>query len=596
MSNNKVTQKMLMEMIDQMLNEKFNFKAADAVYKHQLGGTEDRVQTKSQAAKALDALAAIVDPGSTLNKSDIEYFIGVNDKDKLEVYRKFNTDVERAMYLLQKIPQSYEELCDKVLKRNITKALGMNNSQADSLKGDLRGPNPAPALTQIKNAYITAKNKGVSFGFSIMDENLNDIEVLINELQNLDNMKELSELAVTAVKEFYDFQKSVTKDPNKTLTSPVIDSAMAEKGLFPESQKAMVKKLLTGPSFADRMKQVNEISLKYNNASKATSKEEIVKIIGDDPSQILTEIMLLDLFNLLLRATTTEQARYGFEALLALIAGGSQQGATLTSSGTQGVADFVDDKGRPGSAKLYKSGAGKIDQSLANFIEAAEKSGQTDFQVHYVIGLKKQGAEQLGVDNLGRGSGSPSKNVVLEVHEPIVGFERTQKSDSEDYFWKAYIIPSGTTNKIYSGTKVSIDGLNKTLNITGGGRVRLDTSLPLGTATGQIYVTASRVETFRTYIGNIIDQQGGQAKAMLDSFKKFIEKIEESKEKSKVYIASTKPDDAQQTLNSLEESKTNFNNIKEIMDKLYPRGESIQESKKITASMLTKLFEEKFKK
>ena len=589
----KIGKDELKKLLEGVLREDINLEptSADDAWTHSLGGPEDRTKGMSDAANLFDLLSQINDPKNKLDASDISLFVNVADEKKLEVYEKFNTDVERAMYLMKALPEIYENLIDRIFysargrfksgKVSKSGSPVSDGNTANEIIDNLMGNNGQDEANKLSSDDAYAKDY------------IADTKAVLDNFNSYGNMKNLSNLATLAIKEFYAFQTSVSRDADQTLTSPKIDSAKAERGVFPESQIAMVEKILTGGTFAERMAQVNEISKKYREASKTDNKEEIAKLIGKDPSQILTEIMLLDLFNLLLRATSAEQARYGFEALLALIAGGSQEGATRTSGGTQGVADFVDDQGNPGSAKLYKSGTGKIDQSLANFNEAAGNSGKEDFQLHYVIGLKKQGEEQTGPEALGRGSGSPSKTVVLEVHEPIIG------KDSTGY----YVIPSGGDKKIYDGQ----DGLN----LIDGGRILLHTSLPLGTSTGKIYVTGSRVETFRSYIGTTIDDLGGEAKQMLDFFKAFIESIEESKEKSKTYIASQNPDDAQKTLTSLEDSKKNFNGIKSVMDSFYgniqepqadPYGPQdgisygLDESKKITANFLKKLIEESFKK
>ena len=624
---------------EQRLNEKFEFpdlKAADKIYKHSLGNPEDRIQKSEEIRGLLDILALIADPNTTLDKADIEYFINVPEEQKLERYEKFNTDVERAMYLIRALPGMYagEAAGDfsagielGLLQRLFLSGQGRfkaftNDRTLKTFLNALKKINKSENLQVGDHKLIKWDNKGVQLAdlpdifkklkstnpepekLSIVtktdpktnyaeEDVIADIKTILGAFGNYPNMVENAKLAKIAIDSFYEFQRDNAGNVDQTLTEPKIDSAGAEKGVFPQSQIEMVKKLLTAGSFPERMAQVNEISKKYKAASAADSEEEIQGIIGTDPSTILTEIMLLDLFNSLLRATTVEQARYGFEALLALIAGGSQEGATRTSSGTQGVVDFVDDQGRAGSAKLYKSGSGTIDQSLANFEEARTLSGKKDYQVHYVIGLKKQGEEQLGTDNLSRGSGEATKTVVLEIHEPILGLD-------EKGF---YVIPSGGNEKLREPT----------INIVSGGRLNLHTSLPLGTSTGEIYVTSSRVQTFREYVGKTMEQLGGDAKLMFDYFTAFIKSIEETKEKSKTYVSSTKPDDAAATLKSLEDSKTNFNGVKEIMDNFYNGGtgdaspdvqsESIDQKNrkpikesKITANFLKKIISETFKK
>jgi hypothetical protein len=584
----KVGRDTLKKLIEGVLSEDLalDLKSGDANFKHSLGGPEDRVEKAEEVPELFGKLSAIKSPDNQLDKDDIEYFIDVPEEEKLERYGKFDTNIERAMYLTMALPDIYFNLVNKLFNTTLwskptwKRNLGIESeAKAKATEASLFD---VGALGIAKNIKISGNTGAVN-----LSAYLSDIIQLLEIFSDFPSMKELAELASKAKNQFYEFQKMVSKEAEQTMTSPTIDSAKAERGEFPESQKAMIKKLLTGKTFGERMKQVNEISLKYREASKVSKSEDVAKHIGTDPSKILTEIMLLDLFNLLLRATTAEQARYGFEALLALIAGGSQEGATRTSAGTQGVADFVDDQGNPGSAKLYKSGTAKIDQSLTNFEEAAKNSGKEDFQLHYVIGLKKQGAEQLGTAGLGRGTGTPTKTVVLEIHEPIFGL------DSEGL----YVIPSGTTKKLrQSGT----------LKIKDGGRILLHTSLPLGEATGEIYVTSSRVETFKSYIGTTIEKLGGEAEKMLNFFKAFIQSMEDSKEKSKTYIASNNPKDAQDTLGSLDDSKRNFNEIQEIMDRFYaeqdPYGPQdgvsygLDESKKITSSMLKKIIEEKFKK
>ena len=102
------------------------------------------------------------------------------------------------------------------------------------------------------------------------------------------------------------------------------------------------------------------------------------------PRKTLQYSMFVDLVNFYVNESDSRSGGYNFEALCAVLCGGSVTG------GENGVADFQTANGNQGSSKLYSKYAG-ITQAAANF-----KQGES---VHYVIGMLDkadvQGAKKI---------------------------------------------------------------------------------------------------------------------------------------------------------------------------------------------------------
>lgn len=142
-----------------------------------------------------------------------------------------------------------------------------------------------------------------------------------------------------------------------------------------------------------------------------------------------SKLILLDYMNSMISDYSSIVGGYGFEYLLAALAGGQQAGIQTTADGKMGVVDFTFGDGTYGSSKLYGSFAG-IKQAVSGF---KDKVGQ---EVFYLIAVRKKVDEKtLGIDLY-------NFNIKLSAEQP----KEINKENIDDIFKKLNSL--GAYNKL----------------------------------------------------------------------------------------------------------------------------------------------------
>lgn len=299
----------------------------------------------------------------------------------------------------------------------------------------------------------------------------------------------------------------------QTISGPEIRTQRSNIGLQePKYITETINNLKLGDNIANRIKKITDISLKYYKASvnDPQSLDSLSQLQQSDLPKMLAEVSILDMFNTMSKEFDSGAGAYIFEYLLAVVNGGQVLGKEVTEAGQMGAVDFLAADGERGSAKYYSKGEG-IEQSAKGFRDLYKKNGGERVDVRYVIGVKKQGVEQLSDPERTkkrRGTSDPSRLIAIEIYTPMVSY------DVEDDIEKFYVDGQETnTNK---EDKILI-------------------SKVLPQSIGVLYMARVRTETFRNMIDEAFDNTGGTPQAVYNSFKQYFDSLRLAKESGKEY-------------------------------------------------------------
>lgn len=500
-------------------------------------------------------LAAAASPDNKVELADIQYFLDTRNPRRFDI---FDTDTEHAMHVIKYLPARLEN----ILKLG-TKKGGLNTRQKI-----------IDELTSLKDeGYDTDAGR---FGA---------IDPIISFLTSFDDESDLDTAAGLASQVLDAYEQAIAqKDTERgSITSPSIDTTAIERGDLPEEYKAAVEVVAGTGTMSEKITNLNNVSEKYSDAFIAISNrkpDEAKRLIGDDPQKVLQELMILDLFNLVLKGVDAGSGAYYFEALLALLAGGSVVGKDLTRSGQAGAADFKTADDRYGSAKFYKKDAA-IKQSMAGFVDLYQKDNQP-VEVDYVIGLKKAGLEQIG--NRYRGSSDPSRIIGIQIYEPKVSYDGTDFR----------VTPNG-------GTAEKVGKPYKATNKDGSladipQKKKVDISGKLGDPTGTIIVAPFSTKTFRQYISDILSTRASEdnVRRAVEAFRDYFDMLQQAEVSSKKYVSSASAVDSKATTDALDTADKKFTILVDIIK---PQDNSqtqnpVQENKQKKFQALDKMIEE----
>jgi len=321
---------------------------------------------------------------------------------------------------------------------------------------------------------------------------------------------ELKDLASQALQNMYDLiDKSAEK--TQTVSAPEFRPQRGEVGSFSPEMKKIINNVFsnTAVDFKDRMDLISEISQRYFKLSNEDLEPaEFLK--QQNITKTMSEILLLDVLNNIVKDFDAGSGAYLFEYFLAMIAGGSVEGKSLTDKGRMGAVDFKSAQvgttpgGDPeyvlGSAKYYQKGGG-IKQALAGF-----PIGKI---VQYIVAIKKQGGEQVGDKN--RGTSDPDRIMALDIYS--VNVLRKSKNDFR-------VVSGGKAKRaIKKGTELNISA-------------HLDESF-----VNTIYIARLRTDSFREMIDDALTNVGGMIQNTYKALKLYFDSITEAKSNSKQYVA-----------------------------------------------------------
>ena len=352
---------------------------------------------------------------------------------------------------------------------------------------------------------------------------------------------ELKDLASQALQNMFDLiGKSAEK--KQTVSAPEFRPQRGEVGSFSPDMIKIINNVFSNTpiDFKARMDRISEISQRYYKLSTEDTAPAAI-LEKQNISTTMSEILLLDVLNHIVKDFDAGSGAYLFEYFLAMIAKGNVEGKSLTDKGRMGAVDFksaqtgTSPDGEPefvhGSAKYYQKGSG-ITQALDGF-----PIGKI---VQYIVAIKKQGAEQIG--DKSRGTSDPDRIMALDIYS--VNVLRKTKNDFR-------VVSGGKQRR--AATKGN----------------KLDVSAHLSDSfVNTIYISRLRTDSFREMIDDAIGNVGGAIQETYKALKSYYDAITEAKSNSKQYVADGDLKVGMKVFENLNSATGHFQTVqKNIQDK-----------------------------
>ena len=407
------------------------------------------------------------------------------------------------------------------------------------------------------------------------------------------NKDKILALAAAAEKALTAYDNALDKYGEKarqqTLTRPSIKTVPGEApssskvAYFSESEKAIIQRLFgETDDLKERMESVSKFSELYYKAARG-DEQSIKAIQQKDMSTFHSEIMLLDIFNSIVKEMDAGAGGYLFEYFLAMTVSGKVLGKEINKAGKMGSSDVyynLNGSDNWASAKFYKDPAAAT-QAESGFKDLIDKErpgeNPAELNVLYIIAGKRQGVSPTLTKTAGQTS-DPAKIIAVEIYAPVVKVSR----QSEVYSYKVG---------------------DKSLETNGEGDLKIGALR--GDAIGTIYLSYSRIKSFKemlmdkisTNLKNMGSKDEVKSK-MIAFIDQYFEGLEQANENAKVYLTQEDREESQATAGkidkNLRQSRSAFNKMQKTLEPTRP--EEVNESQKITAKQLQKLIEENFKK
>jgi len=495
-------------------------------------GTEDAPETEAKDMSSfMNGMDLIAGQAKKIDEID------VNDLDELiKDPERVTTDVQHALIYFTKLGQMSTADLTKV------KDKAERNSQGG------RGINQA-----------RKEKANVTYNF-------------LNSTGAEKKIKELGKKAREVLKNFEEFRQEGTKGI-QSVSSPDLDPSRIELGDLPEDYVQIIKSFLGADTdIVSRLEKISEVSDKY------FAKDEGGLPEGQSISQTLTEIMILDLFNHVVKELDAGSGAYFFEAILALLSGGQSTGKKLTDAGKAGAYDFIDVDNNYGSAKYFTTANSELKQAISGFKALAAENSDQEVSVRYVIALKKQDEEQR--DNKLRGSADPRKIIALQIYTPLVTYnpvEETFKIDGE------------LMTDIKSSTGKAVTNVSKS-------DIFFHNWINANRPSTFLRLARIRTETFRTGVTNKINDEKESMVSAFAAFKKYFEFLTSAEEQARIYSSTGAVEDGTNTITQLNGAKGEVENLKAAFKKEKDEPVKPTNEHKITEDFIKKLIQEKFKR
>ena len=288
-----------------------------------------------------------------------------------------------------------------------------------------------------------------------------------------------------------------------------------------------------------RIQKLSEVSKLYFDASGGDTKASR-KIKSKPLKEFMNEVMLLDYFAEISKSFDEGAGGYVFEYFLALLTGGHVTGKETASAGGMGGVDFRNTDGRAGSAKWYQKGY-NITQAPAGF-----KIGEP---IDYIVGLKKQGKEQLRKTS--RGVSSPEKLMAVDIYY----FQLTRESDTVFKLARLNKVgkPTGNPKRIDAKKDKKTGKLSK---------LKFDKYISDDTYLDTIYLAKVRTGTFREMVHGAVKHNNNQIKKkLINLVDAFFKNLNSAEVESKKYMSTGNIDHGLNTKDALVKADDNFEEI-----------------------------------
>jgi len=318
--------------------------------------------------------------------------------------------------------------------------------------------------------------------------------------------------AAAVLNKLYDKIEKTAKDEPQSVTQPQITTAKAEYGVFNSEVDNILNSIFSDAGdIKSRVEKLSSISKKYYAAAGGddTAKNEI---LGMDMRLMLSEIMLMAYFAEISKSFDSGPGGYVFEYFLAMLVGGKVTGKQSGPGQGMGAVDFVSGNGTKGSAKWYAKSS-NITQAAGGF--------NMNEPVNYIIGLKKQGSEQ--VVKVSRGTSDPAKIMAVDMY--YLQIKRVTDTKFQIYRLRKDGSVSGSPR---------VQEVNR---LKGGKYSKLLLTRYIGRETylDTVYISRVRTETFRQMIHKAVS---GENKQIIQFLENYVGSLRKAEASSKKYATS----------------------------------------------------------
>jgi len=363
---------------------------------------------------------------------------------------------------------------------------------------------------------------------------------------NLDDpeLKTLAQAALESVK------AAVKPDADvaQTVTAPEIRPQQAAMGRWPNHWTAIVNRVFPDAGdFKSRLTKLSEIS---NTFYKASAGEQAL------PEQVpmtelFSQIMLLDVFNMIAKDFDAGSGGYLFEYLMALLTGGRVVG------GEMGAVDFMTKEGLAGSSKYYEKMA-NMTQAITGF--------NLEQKVQYVVAIKKQDALQREKTSLG--TANPNRLIGFEVYTFDVELKECTRASRNCLKLETSVGRGRSAEKrvIYREVYIN-DKLRKVSEvITNKGELNVSLLAGESKSIGFVQLAAVRTESFRQMINRAFDNSDVWMREIYKQFVSFFDQMTKAKHQAKIYASEGDLQVAEVAQGHLDGAVSDFSGLKEAMD------------------------------
>ena len=312
-------------------------------------------------------------------------------------------------------------------------------------------------------------------------------------------------------------------DPG-TITAPEISSRQGDyQGGFSSDQIAVIDRAMASTAIgAGRFKVISKISQRFYDAA-GNDQNAINELNALPKSELMNQIMLIDIFNQMAKETDAASSAYIFEYFLALLYGGVVKGKDRLPSGAMGADDFSfasgvsGGKSTKGSAKLYNK-AEAIHQSTKGFV--------VDEPIYYVVGIKQQDESQLAAPAAGtkfQGGGS-DVNKIISI---AIYFFPVTKTEEGKYK------PDGS---MITAPKFKSDSKNLTVNASN--EVAIHQGVHSGKFVGNVLLCTTPTSSYKDMVESAVGNLEDKVQEAFKHLKDLYGHITTAKTTSKEYISS----------------------------------------------------------
>lgn len=516
------------------------------------GRSIDPVTGRPIAAGAQAAWELMNDPGL-----DDDIYDAIKDKyDNLPVGQSYINS--RANFTGDPDSLNFNEKMPLETSSDLSKGRGAQNVR--ELKALLTRASASPSNTHADylKKYIKSNEEYAR----------NAVYIMKFLVQN-DKLSSSNEFYLLAQAEYEKHEKTKLTAPTdrgnldrKTITAPEISTQGIESGKMLASQFHMFDKFIQGTGGAstkdtlkNRVKKMTDFSNELFNL-----KEVATPTSSDKYFDFFNKTMMMDYINKMVFEMDSMSGAYTFEAFCAYLAGGISGGKTKGLSGKMGATDFSTADGEKGSAKYLKT-MSEFKQSAGDFV--------VNQPITYIF-ASKRGDSSKGVS-------SPDQIHQIEM----------------------YVVEAKLIDETKEPHEFEINGKRKKIKQKDGSYIFKATDAD---SAGTLRLRTSSKDLVTDNLTALATGIGSDVKEAFDSFKETMTDLLKAKDNIEIYVqkgAIADSDDTSKDVGTiasekLQSANLNFDKVKATISSA--PSSPVAESKKVTADLLKKLIQEKFKK